>query len=395
MFMAERRETKRTIVGRTIQHKLGVTTIREFKGSNGLVSEFIAECSVCSLDTELWPYGSLIYDIVNINRDELLCGCSRSVRWKDWQIKIQIDRILKGGNLTFCGFEDGLYEGKDSKIILYADGEPEWKISIGNLRKQQTPVFSKSYKENLKIKNNLQGLYECLLLPDHYNYSYDMTQKKYQVSCSICDSDTKFKSLGNKLYPSKLDSLKVGRKPCRCSPTYKFCNEERLIQIEEQIQSRGLTKVRIPEELNSRSRIIWVCKNGHVQDSKLNDFVKGSGCFECGKLVGGWYGYYPNRVDEEDNLYLIKFTRKGEIFYKVGRSFNVKERIRKMTKDYEMELVSSTQNIHQIIYDTEQELHQKLNSSQHYVKFYFEGCVGECFTPEILNHPEILSIFNL
>ena len=393
--MTERRETKKTVVGKTIKHRDGVVTIKDFKGSNGLVNEFVAECSVCSLDTELWPYGSLIYDMVNIKRGDLVCGCNRSVRWKSWQIELQVSRMLLGGNLTFSGFVGDTYRGKNTKIILRSEGEDDWEITLSNLRKQTTPIFSKGYKESLKVKNNIKYLEKSLLLPDHYKYSYDKTKKKYCVSCSMCDSDPKFKSLGDKLYLSRLDSLKDGRKPCRCSSTYKFSNEERLLQIEEQINQRGLTKVRIPKELNSRARIVWVCERGHIQDSKLNDFVRGCGCFECNKLEGNWYGYYPNRVEEEDNLYLIKFTNSKEIFYKVGRSFNVKERIRKMTKDYEMELICSIQNKHQVIYDVEQDLHQKLNNFQHYVGFYFKGCVGECFTPEILNHPEIISIFKL
>lgn len=65
------------------------------------VDHYIVECSVCSLDNGLWPYGSII-----IRRDHLInritpCGCSNSPRWTFEQMKIRAERslICKGHSL--------------------------------------------------------------------------------------------------------------------------------------------------------------------------------------------------------------------------------------------------------------------------------------------------------
>lgn len=388
--MVRRRETKKTVIGGIIKHKHGEVVIKDFKGSDGRVSEFIAECDICSLDKELWPYGTLVYDMVNIKRNEIICGCGRSVSWKDWQIKLQVERMLVGGNLKFSGFEGGVYKGKETKIILSAEGEEDWKILMSNLSKQPFPIFSKGHKRDSRVLDNIKSLENNPLLPNHYKYFYDKVQNKYQVSCSVCDSDTQFRSIENKLYSARLDSLKIGRKPCRCSRTYKFSNEERMIQINNQVKERGLVKIKIPDKLNSRSRVTWECNNGHTQHTKLDDFIR----VECNKLVGNFYGYYPDRKFEQDNLYLIKFTKESELFYKIGRSFNIKERMRKMGGDYDVELLTSVQGEHQEIWGLEQELHKELSSFDHHVEFYFDGCVGECFKPIILDHPKVVEIFN-
>lgn len=394
--MGKKRNTKWDVIGKTIKNKHGEITIKEYLGKGKVVSEFVAICSVCSIDDVMYPYGSLIYNMVNINRGDILCGCGKRPFQHLWQLELAIKRLIMGGDLKFSGWVGGHYKGSKSKMILKSENGEEWHTSFSNLQKQSTPIFSKKYKEQLKVKENLEHLRRSTLLPKHYTYSYDETSKEYQVSCSLCDSDPEFQTLGCKLYTSRLETLKVGRKPCRCSPTYKFSKEERMCQIKKQIEQRGGIKiVGLPKSLNSRSRVIWDCGKGHIQNSRLNDFVKGSGCFQCSKVNGVWYGYYSERSDEQDYLYLLKLTKGSEVFYKVGRSFNIKERIRKMSRDYEVILVSKVEGRHEEIYKMEQSLHKVLHKFQHYTKFYFEGCVCECFIPEILSHPEVISIFNL
>ena len=52
--MLEKRETKSSNLGKVIKHNKGTVKIVEYLGSNGVVSEFLAECSQCSRDIELW-----------------------------------------------------------------------------------------------------------------------------------------------------------------------------------------------------------------------------------------------------------------------------------------------------------------------------------------------------
>ena len=98
---------------------------------------------------------------------------------------------------------------------------------------------------------------------------------------------------------------------------------------------------------------------------------------------GNGNGYYPERKDEIDFLYVLDFDNK---FIKVGRSFVLDERIKSLRtlskvpkkKIYKLRIFTAT---HQEIYDFEQELHSELRERnfQHYVDWS-----TECFENDSL-----------
>lgn len=135
----------------------------------------------------------------------------------------------------------------------------------------------------------------------------------------------------------------------------------------------------------NKTRFEYVCKIHGKQNVSYHKFVNsGSRCRGCWKeqLKNG-NGYYPERKYEVDYLYILNFDDK---FIKVGRSFDVDERI----KDLRVPSMSGIRNIkklriftatHQEIYDFEQELHTELRERN------FQHCVDwstECFENESL-----------
>ncbi|QEG08678.1 hypothetical protein [Aeromonas phage 4L372D] len=97
--------------------------------------------------------------------------------------------------------------------------------------------------------------------------------------------------------------------------------------------------------------------------------------------LGNGNGYYPERKDEIDFLYVLNFNDK---FIKVGRSFDVDERIKGLkyesgvpkNKIHKLRMLTAT---HQEIYNYEQELHSELRER----KFqYYVDWSTECFEIE-------------
>jgi len=118
---------------------------------------------------------------------------------------------------------------------------------------------------------------------------------------------------------------------------------------------------------NAYSSFEYVCKIHGKQKVSYNNFVHGGkrcgGCWkDRQKELGNGNGYYPERKDEQDFLYVLNFNNN---FIKVGRSFDVNERIRNLRKPsesgikriYKLRIFTAT---HQEIYDLEQELHSEL-----------------------------------
>lgn len=138
---------------------------------------------------------------------------------------------------------------------------------------------------------------------------------------------------------------------------------------------------------NCYSRFEYICKMHGKQDVCYKCFVnKGSRCAGCWKdrqkeLAIGFYGYYPERKDETDYLYILNFSNK---FIKVGRSFDVKQRVKSLKYESKIKKISKLRIFtatHQEIYDFEQELHNELRERnfQHYVDWS-----TECFQNESL-----------
>ena len=145
---------------------------------------------------------------------------------------------------------------------------------------------------------------------------------------------------------------------------------------------------------NNKSRFEYLCKIHGKQNISYNKFVNGGRrCGSCAKDEnirrlredGNGNGYYPERKDEQDYLYILNFNDK---FIKVGRSFDVDTRIkdgliyesglRDISKIHKLRIFTAT---HQEIYDYEQELHKELRERgfQYYVDWS-----TECFENDSL-----------
>ena len=132
-----------------------------------------------------------------------------------------------------------------------------------------------------------------------------------------------------------------------------------------------------------KTRFEYICKIHGKQEVCYNGFVNlGRRCSGCAKELGNGNGYYPERKDEIDFLYVLNFNDK---FIKVGRSFDVDERVKNLKKPsesgikkiYKLRVFTA---IHQEIYYYEQELHSELRERnfQYYVDWSTECFENDC-----------------
>ena len=56
--------------------KGGVLIVKDDNGLKGNKKRYILECSVCSKDKKLWPYGSIYSSKSSILKGNIPCGCS-------------------------------------------------------------------------------------------------------------------------------------------------------------------------------------------------------------------------------------------------------------------------------------------------------------------------------
>lgn len=131
----------------------------------------------------------------------------------------------------------------------------------------------------------------------------------------------------------------------------------------------------------TKTRFRYICKTHGGQSVSYTHFVNGGRrCGDCAREESSFYGYYPERKDEQDFLYILNFNEK---FIKVGRSFDVERRITELQREsgiqeiIKLRIFTAT---HQEIYDFEQELHNELRERnfQHYVDWSTECFESDC-----------------
>ena len=293
-------------------------------GKQGTAATFKVTCAECSKDPELFPEGYFVSTKSNLINGQKPCGCSKSPKWKPWQFLILARRVAKGRFIVHGFVEE--FHGKTTKLNLEClkDGH-KWTASINH------------------VINKRNGCPKCkgVTLAEQ---NKTPTPIALQKCIDIC------KEMGYGVV-GFVDSYK-----------------------------------------NNRSRFEYICKIHGKQEVVYKNFVNNEtrcgGCWKDLQLEilrdnGNGNGYYPERKDETDFLYILDFDGK---FIKVGRSFDVDERIKGLRtasktpkkKIHKLRIFTAT---HQEIYDYEQELHSELRERnfQHYVDWS-----NECFENESL-----------
>lgn len=288
-------------------------------GKQGTNTTFRVTCTECSKDKELFPDGYFVSTKGDLIKSKKPCGCSNKPKWKNWQFLILANRASKDRFIVH-GFSEEFY-GQKTKLNL-----------------------------------------ECL--KDGYSWT------------------------------ARINDVINGGTGCpKCSGVYKPTEQEALQKCIDICKEKDYDVVGFIDGYKGvyKTRFEYICKTHGKQNVRYGIFVNnGTRCIGCWKdkqleLLrdnGNGNGYYPERKDEQDFLYVLNFNDK---FIKVGRSFDVDERIKGLRtaskipkkKIYKLRIFTAT---HQEIYDLEQELHSELRERnfQHYVDWSTECFENDC-----------------
>lgn len=120
--------------------------------------------------------------------------------------------------------------------------------------------------------------------------------------------------------------------------------------------------------INASSKFEYNCSKHGLQAVRYSQFVntgtRCKGCYEDNsrKINSRFHGWYPERAEEQDFLYVLDFDGQ---YIKVGRSFKISKRIRRLkTKSkinsiVKLRIFTAT---HKEIWDLEQELIEELTA---------------------------------
>lgn len=310
----------------------GILTVKASYVNETLRKRFICECSICSKDTELWPYGSINAPKYNIKNGNVPCGCSKP-KWKEWQWLIKVKRHCSKQGYKFLGW-DGEFIGDKTKVCLFnpstgntwkstsagklLSGQGDPKTPHHLLQRKPDEYYVKMFMDSGKFPKGTVFKRDNVTKDKFDCYSY------WDVECPVCKEDI-FSSNGFPyIFKASNTSLRDGALPCRCYKGYTKTEAEMRFILENICEEEGHVFKDFTNDYTTvkETSVDWVCSEGHNCKTNLYDFTKGVRCRACyDNIPKTQNGYYRTRTEEDDWLYVLKFTRECDQFIKVGRTF--------------------------------------------------------------------------
>lgn len=350
-------------------------------------------CTECSKDPELFPDGYFVSTKSNLKSGKKPCGCAKIPKWKPFQFIIMAQRIGIGRFIVH-GFAEE-FNGQDTKLDLEClkDGN-RWQstsiTSVINGKSGCPECQNRNTAERCKLDDAV-AMNNCSLICQEMGYTVIGFVDGYK------NSKSHFEYFCPKHGKQSVRYADFFYKGIRC----RKCTKERVSALHRIPEATALENcISICKEMNyepkgfpngyktQKSYFEYVCPVHGKQSITYSNFVYGGHrCMGCSKdrhrVLRNGNGYFPERKDEVDFLYVLDFNGK---FIKVGRSFDVDERI----KDLRKPSMSRTRNInkiriftatHQEVYDYEQELHNELRERNFQ---YSASWSTECFENDSL-----------
>ena len=373
----------------------GILTVKESYVNENNRKRYVCECSLCSKDKELWPYGSINSPKFNLEVGNTPCACSKP-RWKEFQWKIRVQRKCDEKGYVFNGWY-GDYKGCATKLNLYnpetnntwyslsaekllcGQGDPKTPHHLAqrNPDEYYINMFMSSGKfpvGTVFTRDNItKDKYDC--------YSY------WDVECPVCKEDIFSQNGFSYTFKASNTSLRDGARPCRCYKGYTKTEDEIIFMINHLCATEGHAFLGFESGYSTvkETYINWICVEGHRNNTNLYDFLtNGVRCRTCyNNIPRTRNGYYKDRLDEDDYLYVMGITRGEEYFIKVGRSFVATKRprdldLKSVIKADKIEYISKWLGRHEDIWHFENEILNKFREDFRYFEVgAFKGS-SEC-----------------
>lgn len=339
---------RRNKVGEEFQtSKGGVITVvarTDIKKDNKYV--YILECSICSKDKELWPYGSITTNRVGALSHACICGCSSHTYWSEEQYKIICSRYAEKEGFEFLGLE-GTFQGNTTRIKFKSRYESfvESKIPINSFLSGQRGMYYGSKINSLKSQKPDVELIDRFLSTGKFRkgtvFGRSLETNKggrgklWGYYCPICSVDEYVsENLCSGVFYGVGSDLSRGQLSCRCGNYYWSEGQYRykVDKVLDKIKGTFTQWVGIGR-VTSNTKFKWLCECGTTNITPMYPFLQhGQGCTKCSDSSGF-------KVSKPASLYIFEWYGFGESYLKYGitnREVNVRvsEQARVSSLDY-------------------------------------------------------------
>lgn len=231
-------------IGTQFTSKSGsIITAIKYIGKPGHNKIYSFHCSACSLDSELWPEGSITSAKSNMEKGSIPCGCGARHNWSREQYEIRAARSASDQGFKFLGWV-GEYNGSYTYADLDCATHGKFKCRFSNLMLGKACALCglKKISDNKRFPDEIliDKFSELCNLSDWQRIIRRVGAKSWLVECKICAAD-EYSSAGLKSkFVATACSLYNGSFACRCSTRYRWSNEERACRASSVCEADGL-----------------------------------------------------------------------------------------------------------------------------------------------------------
>lgn len=344
------------------------------------VKAIVLDCSVCSKDSELFPEGSVTTTHYRMREGKVSCGC-KSYNYSEDQYKILMKRLASNSGLTFTGWKYGYLKGKSQPTFEDCKGVEFTFAKLSSMYKKTSLSIDRKTSLSEVYTTCKGGTIKVVEVTDETKGN----NRVLKVLCSVCHEDSE---LHNDYFTTTTSKLRSGSYPCACKGYKVWTEHEHRVRLKRRLDNIGwgLVEENITTPLSSKSYVQVFCDKGHCYSKSIDSILNAkSGCSKC---FEGTNGHYLHRDSEPDNLYVINFNDE---YIKVGRSFNVPERVRQFKTLLKMDNINvlcTATGTHANVYEVEQYIHEVLTKEGYYHS-------GSEWTTETFNKASTTRAFEL
>ncbi|AUR91609.1 hypothetical protein NVP1161O_167 [Vibrio phage 1.161.O._10N.261.48.C5] len=273
----------------------------------------ILSCENCSLDTELWPKGSIDVYEQSYKEGHFFCECNPTTapHWKPFQYLILCSRELKPKGMEVL--PDSYYESRRKNTVHIKSHITglEFYYSVDNILQGKLPKKEKGQRVTLKwasnAKDELQKVCQDIVIID--------VKSKHEVSysCIECSKDIfTLKGLCNGVFKSNYHAIKIGKRCCRCTDS-SLTKEQQRYKLTTMLTEDGNFLVKFPTNYQTlNTNFTWACKEGHLNSNSIRSYYANRSCRNCAN--------YGIKLSEPTTFYLSSWTDADgqEVLLKYG-----------------------------------------------------------------------------
>lgn len=286
-------KTEDEFIGRTFGDISQLVVTGWFGDLEGQTKRYTVHCNTCAKDPELFGEANYLITKPKLLKGVIPCGCSAAPKLSGEQLQIKVGRECSARGYEHLS-TDTSRRGVDAKIQLKCSNDGHiWDVTINSFLRGSG--CRQCANESLKVSD------ECMVESfkasgafiegTTFKRVYGQSRRFWNLTCPICSHDKYVKAgLCQGEFISACGSLQDGRHPCRCSPSYKWTQEQREFQIIQLIAQNNLPYKfvgwNVPSDVpDPESRVAVECDHHGVWYPSTNNFINNGG--RCPTCTGG------------------------------------------------------------------------------------------------------------